>query len=101
MRVDLLNYGPQPPDNSKTSRAGQSPSAPAQTSGSAGMDQARFSFDQARVQSLEAEVMAQPEIRSQKVGSLQKLLTTGQYKVSDAQIAHAMVTERTGGKSGK
>jgi len=101
MRVDLLNYAPEPPDNSKTNRAGQSPAAPAQTSGTAGMDQARFSFDQARVQSLEAEVMAQPEIRGQKVGSLQKLLVTGQYTVSDAQIAHALVVERTSGKSGK
>jgi anti-sigma28 factor (negative regulator of flagellin synthesis) len=62
------------------------------------MDQTRFSFDQARVQSLEAEVMAQPEIREQKVGSLQKLLVTGRYKVSDAQVAHAMVAELAGGK---
>jgi flagellar biosynthesis anti-sigma factor FlgM len=101
MRVDLLNYGPEPPDNSKTSRAGQPPATPTQSSGTAGMDQARFSFDQARVHSLEAEVMAQPEIRGQKVGALQKLLVTGRYTVSDAQIAHAMVAELAGGKSSR
>lgn len=101
MRVDLQSYGPEPPDNSKTSRAGQSPPAPAQTSGALGMDQTRFSFDQARVQSLEAEVMAQPEIRGQKVGSLQKLLVTGRYTVSDSQIAQAMLAELAGGNSGE
>jgi len=100
MRVDLLAYGPEPPDNSKTNRAGQSPPTPAQTGGTAGTDQTRFSFDQARVQSLEAEVMAQPEIREQKVGSLQKLLVTGRYTVSDAQVAQAMVDELAGGNSG-
>ena len=99
MRVDLLAYTPEPPDNSKASRAGQSP--PAQTSGTVGMDQTRFSFDQARVQSLEAEVMAQPEIREQKVGALQKLLVTGRYKVSDAQVAQAMVAELANGNPGK
>lgn len=101
MRVDLLACGPEPPDNNKTSRAGQSRPTPAQTSGTVGMDQTRFSFDQARVQSLEAEVMAQPEIRELKVGSLQKLLVTGRYTVSDAQIAQAMVAELAAGNSGK
>ena len=101
MRVDLLTYGPEPPDNNKTSRAGQSAATPTQTGGASGMDETRFSFDQARVQSLEAAVMAQPEIRAQKVGSLQKLLATGQYAVSDAQLAQAMVAELAGGNSGK
>jgi flagellar biosynthesis anti-sigma factor FlgM len=100
MRVDLLTYGPEPPDNNKTSRAGQSPPTPAQASSTAGMDETHLSFDQARVQSLEAEVMAQPEIRGQKVGSLQKLLVAGRYTVSDAQIAQAMVAELAGGNSG-
>jgi flagellar biosynthesis anti-sigma factor FlgM len=57
------------------------------------MDQTRFSFDQARVQSLEAQVLAQPEIRQQKVSSIQRLLVTGRYQISDQQIAQAMVTE--------
>ena len=99
MRVDLLTYGPEPPDNNKTSRAGQSPPAPA--GATSGMDEARFSFDQVRVQALAAEVMAQPEIRGQKVGMLQKLLGAGQYTVSDAQIAQALVAELAGGNSGR
>jgi flagellar biosynthesis anti-sigma factor FlgM len=101
MRVDLLAYGPEPPDNNKTSRAGQAPATPTPTSGTSGMDQTRFSFDRARVQSLEAEVLAQPEIREQKVASLQKLLVTGRYRVSDAQVAQAMVAELAGGNSGE
>ncbi|MBZ5657312.1 MAG: flagellar biosynthesis anti-sigma factor FlgM [Acidobacteriia bacterium] len=100
MRVDLLAHGPEPPDNNKTSRAGQGPPTPAETSETAGMDEARFSFGQARTQSLAAEVMAQPEIREQKVGALQKLLVTGRYTVSDAQIAQSMVSEAVGGNSG-
>jgi flagellar biosynthesis anti-sigma factor FlgM len=101
MRVDLPACGPEPPDTSKTSRAAQSPAPPLQTSGPAGMDQTRLSFDPARLQSLEAEVMAQPEIREQKVGWVHKLLVTGRYTVSDAQVAQAMLAERTGVHSGE
>lgn len=100
MRVDLLTHGPEPPDNNKASRAGQRTATP-QTSEAAGTDQTHFSFDQARVQSLAAEVMAQPEIRGQKVGALRNLLVTGRYTVSDAQIAQAMVPERARANSGK
>ena len=93
MRVDLLTYGPEPPENNATARAGQTPAASETASNVAGEDQARFSFDQARVQSLEAQVLAQPEIRQQKVGSLQKLLTGGQYAVSAEHVAHSMIAE--------
>jgi flagellar biosynthesis anti-sigma factor FlgM len=101
MRVDLTAYGPQPPDNSKASRSGQSPATPTATSSTPAVDQTRFSFDQARVQSLEAQVMAQPEMREQKVASLQKLLASGSYRVSDAQIAQAMFAEWAGSNSGQ
>ena len=101
MRVDLLTQGPEPADNNKANRAGQRTATPAQTSAAAGTDQTHFSFHQARVQSLAAEVMAQPEIRGQKVEALQNLLVTGRYTVSDAQIAQAMVPERARANSGK
>ena len=100
MRVNLTTYGPEPPDNNKTSRAAQS-ATPTPTADTTGTDQTRFSFDQARVQSLEAEVMAQPEIRGQKVGALQSLLAAGQYTVSNAQLAQAMMDELSGGNSGR
>jgi len=101
MRVDLQTYGPEPPDNNKTSRAGQRTLAQGPTSDSARVDHARFSFDQVRVQSLAAEVMAQPEIREQKVAALQTRLGKGGYTVSDAQISQAMVAERAGRNSGQ
>jgi flagellar biosynthesis anti-sigma factor FlgM len=100
MRVDLLPYGPERADNGKVSRT-EHPASSSTEAATTGSDATRFSFDQARVQSLEAEVMAQPEIRGQKVGSLQRLLVTGQYAVSDAQIAQAMVEQWTGGSSGR
>lgn len=61
-----------------------------------GLDQARFSFDQARVQSLEAQVLAQPEIREAKVQSLRQAIGNGEYSVSAGQIADAMVSEFSG-----
>ena len=58
-----------------------------------GRDQTRFSFDQTRVQSLEAQVLAQPEIRQAKVQSLQQAIGNGEYSVSAGQIADAMASD--------
>ena len=62
----------------------------------AGVDQTRFSFDQARVQSLESQVLAQPEIRQAKVQSLQQAIGNGEYSVPAGQIAQALVSELAG-----
>ena len=104
MRVDFTSRGVEPPENSKTGRGGQTgatgtsgSSASSSTSSSApGPDQARFSFDQTRVQSLEAQVLAQPEIRQAKVQSLQQAIGNGEYSVLPGQIANAMVSELAG-----
>jgi anti-sigma28 factor (negative regulator of flagellin synthesis) len=42
------------------------------------------------VRTLEAVVLAQPEIRQQKVDSLRQAAGKGEYAVSDAQIADAI-----------
>ena len=104
MRVDFTSLGVEPPENGKTGRAGQTgasgttaSSASGSTSSStSGLDQTRFSFDQARVQSLEAQVLAQPEIRQAKVQSLQQAIGNGEYSVLPGQIANAMVSELAG-----
>lgn len=104
MRVDLTTFGVEPPDSGKPSRAGQtgasgSTSAAASTSGSAsGHDQTRFSFDQVRVQSLEAQVLAQPEIRAAKVGPLQQAIRKGDYSLPAGRIADALIREATGSR---
>lgn len=62
-------------------------------SSSSGLDQTRFSFDQTRVQSLAAHVLAQPEIREAKVKSLQQAIGNGEYSVPAKQVADALVSE--------
>ena len=74
MRVDFTTFGLEPPEPGKT----------------------RFSFDQTRVQSLEAQVLAQPEIRAAKVQSLQQAIGNGNYSVPASQVADAMVGELSG-----
>jgi flagellar biosynthesis anti-sigma factor FlgM len=105
MRVDLTTLGAQPPDGGKASRAGQarasgSTSAAASISGSAsGNDQARFSFDPARVEALKAQVLAQPEIRAAKVQPLQQAISQGEYSVPAGQIADALIREAAGSRA--
>lgn len=96
MRVDLTTLGVEPPENSKTGRAGQTGGAgiaAGRASGSAtGVDQTRFSF-LTRVQSLEAQVLAQPEIRGAKVQALQQAIGKGEYSVPASQVADALVKD--------
>jgi len=93
MRVDLRTHGPEPPDKSKPGRASQTPPPSAHESDAARVDQARFSFDQKRVQTLEAQAMAQPEVREQRVEALRQAIGKGEYAVSDSQVADAMIAE--------
>ncbi|HKM86291.1 MAG TPA: flagellar biosynthesis anti-sigma factor FlgM [Terriglobales bacterium] len=94
MRVDFTTFGVEPPDKSKTGRAGPTgESGNGATSSTSGLDQTRFSFDQTRMQSLEAQVLAQPEIREAKVQSLQQAIGNGEYSVPASRVADAMVSE--------
>lgn len=93
MKVDFTNFGLEPPDSSKTSRAGQAGSAAIGASRTEGLDQTRFSFDQARVQSLAAQVLAQPEVREAKVRALQLAIGNGEYSVRVGQVADALIRE--------
>jgi flagellar biosynthesis anti-sigma factor FlgM len=97
MRVDLTTSGSEPAEQNKAGRAGQAAAAESAatsaSSATSGADQARFSFDRARVQSLEAQVLAQPEMRTAKVQSLRQAIDSGQYSVPASQIADAMTAE--------
>lgn len=95
MRVDLTKAGLELPEPSNAGRAGQT----ASDSGS-GTDQASLSFDQARVQSLETQVLAQPEIRQAKVEALRQAIGDGEYAVSPGQVADAMTSELSLGAQG-
>ena len=104
MRVDFTTSGLEPPEKGTTGRAGHAEpagtgtAAGAEASSIAGVDQTRFSFDQTRVQSLEAHVLAQPEIREAKVQSLQQAIGSGEGSAPASQVADALVIELGGAK---
>jgi flagellar biosynthesis anti-sigma factor FlgM len=99
MRVDFTTSGLEPPEKGTTGRVGHTDpagTAPGTGTSSSGLDQTRFSFDQTRVQSLEAHVLAQPEIREAKVQSLQQAIGNGEYSVPVSQVADALISELDG-----
>ena len=104
MRVDFTTSGLEPPEKGTTGRAGYAEQigtgtgAGTEASSTSGVDQTRFSFDQTRVQSLEAHVLAQPEIREAKVQSLQQAIGNGEYSVPASRVADALVSELVGAK---
>jgi flagellar biosynthesis anti-sigma factor FlgM len=99
MKVNLTTFGLEPPDSSKTPRAGQAGPAAGGASGTTGLDRARFSFDQARVQSLAAQVLAQPEMRAAKIQALQQVIGNGEYAVPAGKIADALINEWGAGQN--
>ncbi len=107
MRVDFTNLGTEPAEKSKAGRAGSKGTASAssaQTSAStatesgAGVDQTSLSFDQARVQTLEAKALAAPEVRMEKVAPLQQAVASGNYQVDAVKVADAMAAEAASGR---
>jgi len=93
MRVDLTTSGVEPAEQSKTGRAAQTGAAGTGANSTSGVDETHFSSDQTRLQSLEAQVLAQPEIRQNKVEALQQEMGNGEYSVPASRVADAMVSE--------
>jgi flagellar biosynthesis anti-sigma factor FlgM len=118
MRVDFTTFGVEPPDTGKSGHAGQAgssdhgagsvpPSTSTSTSSSTSsspssasrLDETCFAFDQTRVQSLQAQALAQPEIREAKVQSLQRAIGNGEYSVSTSQVADALISALGGAQN--
>ena len=97
MRVDLRSTGAEAADTGKTDRT-----RPASSAGAQGntLDQTHFSFDSTRVRALETQVMAQPEVRQERVDLLRQSLGKGEYAVSEGQVADAMLADLTAGSAG-
>jgi flagellar biosynthesis anti-sigma factor FlgM len=105
MRVEFSTPGQEPPESGRTGRAGQTDaggvnavSGAGSTSKSGGVDapstdEARFSFDHTRVQSLKAQVLAQPEVREAKVQTVQQAIGSGEYSIPPSQLAGALIGE--------
>jgi len=102
MRIDPRNFGAESPAQ-KSGGTGQtgasagvgssSLSGSAATTSATNADSVRFSFDQARVQSLAEQALAAPEVRQQKVAALQQAIAGGTYSVDAGKVADAMVAE--------
>lgn len=106
MRVDFTNFAADASENSKTGRAGPGGNTGSTSSGAANssaasteaLDQASFSSDPTRVQSLQAQVLAQPEIRQAKVQALQQSISSDEYSVLPGQIADSLIAELNGAR---
>src|SRR5882762_2670155 len=98
MRVDLRSTGAEAAGTGKTDRTRPASSASAQGNT---LDQAHFSFDNTRVRALETQVLAQPEVRQERVDLLRQSLGKGEYAVSDNQIADAIIADLTSGSAGQ
>jgi flagellar biosynthesis anti-sigma factor FlgM len=108
MRVDFTTFAAEPSEPGKPGRSGQTGTAGASSANAvensvtsntpsnddtSAVDQTRFSFDRARVQSLQEQVLAQPEVRAAKVQALQSSIDSGEYSVPPSQVAEAIVSE--------
>jgi len=101
MRVDLRTSGTEPADSGKTDRAHPTPATGEHGNQTFALDLTHFSFDQARVRALEGQVLAQPEVRQQRVELLRQSLGKGEYAISDGQVAEAMLADLTSGSAGQ
>jgi flagellar biosynthesis anti-sigma factor FlgM len=96
MKVGPNTHALEPSDREKTGPASPAPASDVHVNEAAGVDKPRFSCDQKRLQSLEAQAMAQPEVREQKVEALRQAIGKGEYAVSNVQVADAMIAELGG-----
>jgi flagellar biosynthesis anti-sigma factor FlgM len=93
MRIDLTNSGASQiggeSDMQKVdSRNVESGNAPGSE------DRATLSSDKASVESLVNVAMNSPEVRQDKVASLQQAINSGQYNLDPAAIAASMLDEQ-------
>src|SRR5215813_118190 len=99
MKINLTTYGPEPPDKGSTERPRAAPASDQSGNDAVSLDRTRFTFDQTRVRALESQVLAQPEVRQEKVDQLRQAVGKGEYAVSDGQIADAMLADLAAGVS--
>jgi len=95
MRVDLTTYGLEPPEKSQDKTKITTGSAQ-QSNNVTGADQTSFSFDPTRVNDLQAQAMAQPDVREQKVELLRQAIGKGEYAVHESQVADALLADVQG-----
>jgi flagellar biosynthesis anti-sigma factor FlgM len=90
MRIDLLNSVATQISNDASSQAAQSQNASVTPREE---DRATLVSDAASVNSLVKTAMSSPEIRADKVASLQQAISSGKYQLDPAKIAASMIDE--------
>lgn len=93
MRIDL-NATPAEASNARQSAKPtlQPANGSSSTTAHIGVDTAKLSPDQVRVQQLASQVNQSPEIRQDKVAALQRAVQSGSYQVTPAQTAAALLS---------
>ena len=92
MRIDLFNPAASQISgdaNSQPARTGNAPVLDAESAG----DRTTLTSGSAAVSALVSQAMTAPEIRADKVQSLQQAIASGQYQLDPYQIAGAMIDE--------
>ncbi|HEX4036804.1 MAG TPA: flagellar biosynthesis anti-sigma factor FlgM [Acidobacteriaceae bacterium] len=91
MRIDLTNSTASQissePNNPSVNGQGVAPEAQSSE------DRATLTSDQASVNQLVSTAMQTPEIRQDKVATLQQAISSGQYPLDPASIAASMLDE--------
>jgi negative regulator of flagellin synthesis FlgM len=90
MRIDSYNSGSS---SISSDSAAKSPSASQLQNSNSTEDRATLSSDAGSVSSLVSTAMSSPEVRSDKVASLQQQVQNGTYQLDPDQIAASMIDE--------
>jgi len=93
MQVNLNPRSPEAQDVAQSAQTAARAGAAAGSGTSVAEDKAQLSSDQARVQSLAAQVNNAPEIRQEKVEALRRVIREGSYQVTPEQTAEAMLSD--------
>lgn len=89
MRIDLNNILLNSVEREDKTRkaASKAPNAPSVE------DKASLSVDTLSVSSLEAQAMAAPAVRQDKIDALRQAIQNGEYKVEPEKVAHAILEQ--------
>lgn len=93
MRIDPNLRAQSAQESNEAASNARGGGAAAATGSELANDTAQLSLDQARVQSLAAQVNNTPEIRQEKVAALGQVVRNGSYEVTPQQTAEAVVSE--------
>jgi negative regulator of flagellin synthesis FlgM len=92
MRIDVFNSTAGDISNEPNSKQVQSPTVPSTDTSDSG-DRTTLTSGSGTVGALVSEALTSPEIRQDKVQSLQQAVSSGKYQIEPDKIAGAMIDE--------